>query len=460
MAFRGQRFHVNLSDDEDETSLPNPRGDFAEGALPFNFVSDIKERPTTAAKPPSVPKFKSTTTGFPEHKKRTKISAFKQQRVPNENGNPATSAVSTAATTSQTPFHTNASSLTQGDISFNETERRKIDEENRQRLEAMSEAEIEQERQELFSALDPSLIERLLKRANIDEGRGDTGLYPEDDFKLQDIKENQGEIHSPPAEETDGAPVPIPQPTGKKIKASKTVSFVDDDVEPLEPIGVHPASETDPSLPPLPTIHFPTSHSTPDLDPSDPDFLANLHTKYFPSLPADPSKLAWMAPIPTPQSPADLSSPYSPQQTALPPSALRFNFRGALLPPRIARAIPVTKGLHHHGEAPEAAGYTIPELARLARSAFPAQRCLAFQMLGRVLYRLGRGEWSGSGGDGDGKEVGDLEKGLWKCLEEGRVIEGLEEAGNTEGGHLGSKAYALEALWLYQKGGGKVWRNA
>jgi hypothetical protein len=112
--------------------------------------------------------------------------------------------------------------------------------------------------------------------------------------------------------------------------------------------------------------------------------------------------------------------------------------------------MPITKGLHHHGEAPEAAGYTVPELARLARSAFPAQRCVAFQTLGRLLYRLGRGEW--------GDEDSEVTKGLWRCVEEGKIIQTLEEAASAEGGHQGSKVYAVEAAWLWQKGGGKVWK--
>lgn len=112
--------------------------------------------------------------------------------------------------------------------------------------------------------------------------------------------------------------------------------------------------------------------------------------------------------------------------------------------------MPTTKGLHHHGEAPEAAGYTVPELARLARSAFPAQRCIAFQTLGRLLYRLGRGELGGEGSE--------IAMGLWRCMEEGKVVQTLEEAAGAEGGHQGSKVYAVEAVWLFQKGGGKVWK--
>lgn len=178
-------------------------------------------------------------------------------------------------------------------------------------------------------------------------------------------------------------------------------------------------------------------------------------------------------------------------------------------------------GLHHHADAPEAAGYTIPELARLARSSFPAQRCIAFQTLGRILYRLGAGHY---GPDGT-----DLVDGLWRCVDQGRVLEMLQRAavagdvvhkhdddvgydsavegegglncneretardgdgtnaasqtakyqdgeddGNTTGSsksggghphphphhpqHRSATALAIEALWNWQRGGGKRWK--
>ncbi|PFH55861.1 hypothetical protein XA68_17486 [Ophiocordyceps unilateralis] len=197
------------------------------------------------------------------------------------------------------------------------------------------------------------------------------------------------------------------------------------------------------------TTHFPAPPTLPDLDPSDPNFLATLHEKYFPNLPADPSKLAWMAPVPSKDSPADKESPYYPHEE-IGVSALRFDFRGRFLSPRVSRSISSNKGLHHHGEAPEAAGYTIAELARLARSAVPAQRCMAYQTLGRILYRLGRGEW--------GKTEDDpIAMGVWSSVKQGRVLESLFEAAAAgEGGHRGSRAYATEALWLFDKGGWKV----
>ena len=437
MDLRGQRFTVDLSDDEDERGASSILPSDALPSISSAFIGDIKERPTTA---PSAPKLKTTPTGFPEHKKRTRISAFKQQRGGSKK--PAAADTRDASALPRPPPASNAaSSLTQRAPTFDESERLRIDQENKQRLDSMSNEEIEEERQELLTALDPSLVERLLKRANLDEGRGDTGIEPPPE-KVQGVSEENT------AEEPT---VSAPRPAGRPV-AVKSVKF-EDDTEPAERIDLQPVSKTpviSASDLPQSTIHFPSPPSAPDLDPADPSFLENLHSKYFPDLPADPSKLAWMAPIPTHGSTADQESPYYPAHEALPASALRFDFRGGILPPRISRAMPSTKGLHHHGEAPEAAGYTVPELARLARSAFPAQRCIAFQTLGRLLYRLGRGEW--------GDEDGEITKGLWRCVEEGKIIQTLEEAASAEGGHQGSKVYAIEAAFLYHKGGGKVWK--
>lgn len=420
---------VDLSDDEDERASPSilPSNGFP--TLPF--IGDIQEREVA---PPSAPRMKSTPTGFPEHKKRTKISAFKQQR----GGVAAPTEPKVETQTAQVPLR--PAPRDPRNDGFDAEERRRIDEENKKKLDAMSTEEIEEERQELLAGLNPSLIERFLRKANLDEGRGDTGIEPPS-WREEDARKAK------PALEEPIKLVTAPKPAGNLVAAEKSVRFEEDE-KPTEPAtgSLAEFSSSDPA------IHFPNPPAVQDLDPSDPSFLENLHNKYFPNLPNDPSKLAWMAPVPTHGSIADQESPYYPAHESLPASALRFDFRGGLLPPRISRAMPSTKGLHHHGEAPEAAGYTVPELARLARSAYPAQRCIAFQTLGRLLYRLGRGEW--------GAEDSEINMGLWRCVEEGKILDTLEEAANASGGHQGSKVYAVEAVWLWQKGGGKRWKAA
>lgn len=315
----------------------------------------------------------------------------------------------------------------------------------------MSPDQIEEERQELLNRLDPRIVQMFLRRANIDEPSSPSPF--DEPPEADENKEVPPKPEESPAVPTEDSATP----SKNNDKPKKSVRFEEDAPPPEPPADLFEAT-SEPPRPTAPsnadafaanTTHFPHPDALPDLDPSDPNFLQTLHSKYFANLPADPSKLAWMAPIPTPDSVADRESPYYPGQSSLPISALRFDFKGQLLAPSTSRTIPVTQGLHHHGQAPEAAGYTIAELGILARSAVPAQRCIAFQTLGRILYKLGRGVW----GDGEG----DLAKGIWRTAQENRVMDSLLEAADVpEGqGHRGSRAYAVEALWLFEKGGWK-----
>ncbi|XP_044715527.1 transcription factor Rba50 [Hirsutella rhossiliensis] len=364
---------------------------------PTLLIGDVVERHLSATKAVEFPALQTSSTGFPQHKRRWKSSAFKKQRS-GAGSEPETGSDADASRSS-------AQGVTQ-QLGLDEAERRRIDQENRQKIASMSPQEIAQAQDDIMQGLNPTLVQRLLQRANIDDHIEPSPFDP------------------PASEHKEKTPAP---PEDKALTQIPPNLF---------PITNQPKS-----------THFPAPPSLPDIDPSDPNFLATLHEKYFPSLPADPSKLAWMAPVPSKDSPADKESPYYPHPE-IGVSALRFDFRGRFLSPRISRSIPSTRGLHHHGEAPEAAGYTVAELARLARSAVPAQRCMAYQTLGRILYRLGHGEW--------GKTENDpIAMGVWDSMKQGRVLESLLEAAAGEGGHRGSRAYATEALWLFEKGGWK-----
>jgi hypothetical protein len=204
----------------------------------------------------------------------------------------------------------------------------------------------------------------------------------------------------------------------------------------------------------------------PNLDPSSPSFLADLQTHYFPDTPHNPSTLSWLQlPSRDPHDP-DASSAYHPASivTSVSPSALRFSLSGTVLSPSTSLSLPTSLGLHHHAQDPEAAGYTIPELAILSRSTLPAQRCIAWQVVGRILFRLGKGEF--------GERGSALVEGLWSVVErEGVVARMLEEAGGESdrtvangdsagekrggiGRHASAKAWAVEGVWLWRKGGG------
>ncbi|MCJ1483775.1 hypothetical protein MMC06_003943 [Schaereria dolodes] len=465
MAVRGQRFHLDLdSDREDEDEDDRNGTSTSSPILGLGFVRDVTERATTLAKPPSPPKFKASETGFPLHKSRNIQSRFKQtrQKVPIQEvqvnnssfPKPSHSTLPVISPGSKTRFDGPDQFDQHQGAADDDAERRDIDKENKERLSQMSAADIELERGEIISGLSPSLIERLLKRANIDDGRTDTTTSTSSEGALSPSQ--PGESGMRPSRKTfpkrvtfERSEEPARLNTDSQSPAEPTS---DPDAPPMAPPSDRQPVSTEIPLPLPPQIHFPHPPTTPSLDPSDPNFLENLHSKYFPHLPADPSKLAWMAPIPTEDSPADKDSPYNPSQDSLPPSAIRFDFKGRLIPPRLARQIASTKGLHHHGIAPEAAGYTVPELAHLSRSAIAAQRCVAYQTSGRILFRLGRGDF--------GVEGEELYHGLWKCIEEGRVIDTLvAEAGLEDGrGNRSCKITATEAVWLWRKGGGKRWK--
>lgn len=397
---------------------------------PTLLIGDIVERDST--KPVSDPSEDPTpisSTGFPQHKRRWKSSAFKERRA-------------AGAGSADKPSSSQAEKPSQA-ASFEEVERKRIDQENRQKLEDMTPDEIIQAQRDIMNGLNPAMIQRLLQRSTIDAPAKDSP------FDLPKKEEASRESQLPPpkieVEDTSAPAKPIAIPETISAESRKPLDIPDDYDEDAEP------PQPPPDLFPITDLpkgtHFPAAPNLPDLDPSDPNFLQTLHQKYFPNLPADPSKLAWMAPVPTKGSVADKESPYYPH-AEIAVSALRFDFRGQFLSPRVSRSIPSSKGLHHHGQAPEAAGYTIEELAHLARSAVPAQRCIAFQTLGRILYRLGTGEW--------GKTEDDpIATGVWNSVKKGRVLDTLTEAAANEGGHRGSRAYATEALWLFEKGGWK-----
>ncbi|KAG6178595.1 hypothetical protein E4U36_006286 [Claviceps purpurea] len=412
------------------------------------LIGDIVERESRENRPVEFPVAAPSSTGFPQHRRRWQGSAFKQKR--------AGSAPSNAK--AHTASHNGASSQKNGqDKTLEEVERSRIDEENKRKLASMSPEEIAQAQDDIMNGLNPTLIQRLLQRANIDESSSSPSPFdtPASNDAAPELAEQQKssppQINIPSTEPAPGTESETPSARTDPSSDSKdgapkppkkiAENYDEDEAPPQIPPDLFPIAH-----PPKPT-HFPAPPNLPDLDPSDPNFLATLHEKYFPNLPADPSKLAWMAPIPTQDSVADKDSSYYPHPE-IAVSALRFDFRGRFLSPRVSRSIPSTKGLHHHGEAPEAAGYTIAELSRLARSAVPAQRCIAYQTLGRILYRLGRGEW--------GKTEDDaIATGIWVAIKKGKVLESLMEAAAGEGGHRGSRAYATEALWLFERGGWK-----
>ncbi|XP_040854016.1 RNA polymerase II-associated protein 1-like [Ochotona curzoniae] len=70
----------------------------------------------------------------------------------------------------------------------------------------------------------------------------------------------------------------------------------------------------------------------------------------------------------------------------------RFSLQGELL--AADADLPTHLGLHHHGEEPERAGYSLQELFHLTRSQVSQQRSLALQVLSQILSRAQAGEFA------------------------------------------------------------------
>ncbi|KAG5440549.1 hypothetical protein PCK2_000374 [Pneumocystis canis] len=218
-----------------------------------------------------------------------------------------------------------------------------INEENMQKISKMSLEEIKNEKEELMTSLNPKLVQKLMQKKGLDKD-------------VDDYMNKKKKVHFPYPDQQD----------------QNTSLSSCDEKEQKQPL--------------VSNIHFPTPPPFGDLDPSSPDFFKHLHSKYFPDLPVDPSKLAWM----TPPTKAEDMMEYHESMSEIAPESIRFDFNGDILSPRISRQIPVYIGLHHHADAPLAAGYSIPELVHLSRSTFSAQRCIAILMLGRILYKLSK----------------------------------------------------------------------
>uniref|UniRef100_A0A4W4GH39 RNA polymerase II associated protein 1 n=1 Tax=Electrophorus electricus TaxID=8005 RepID=A0A4W4GH39_ELEEL len=95
----------------------------------------------------------------------------------------------------------------------------------------------------------------------------------------------------------------------------------------------------------------------------------------------EPEKLEWMKDLPAPR-----------RQGTKKAMQARFDFSGTLIPP--AEDLPVHLGLHHHGDEPELAGYSLQEIFLLSRSKLTQQRSLALNTLAHILSKAHAGEYS------------------------------------------------------------------
>ncbi|KAI8919223.1 hypothetical protein DFJ77DRAFT_453408 [Powellomyces hirtus] len=204
-----------------------------------------------------------------------------------------------------------------------------VHEENLRTLESMSMTEIEEAQAEIRAKLDPSLIAMLEARASKKYGE------PTDsEHSRTKRSQNESNIKSAVKElskESEIEMTVLPQPLSNAVSQLK--GKVD-------------------------------GGNLPDLS-------------WIPQDQLEYEKLEWTADLP------DDQQPPLPSQDA---SDLRFGFSGEVI--EMDKDIPHHHGLHHHGDEPMKAGYSVDELLSLSRSTAPSQRALALRILATIVANL------------------------------------------------------------------------
>ncbi|XP_056122321.1 RNA polymerase II-associated protein 1 [Rhinichthys klamathensis goyatoka] len=215
----------------------------------------------------------------------------------------------------------------------------KIHEENQARLQAMSQSEILEEQRKLLAQLDPRLVDFVRSR------------------KAQRTPES--ESSSKPVQKENFPPNSTSTELDHTMKAQESQRDTMEDYEEDEnPLVVQPPI-TEEELPIKPQKVW-------------------LHMDKV-----ELDKLEWTRDLPAP---SRLSTKKAMQA--------RFDFAGTLIP--ATKDLPTHLGLHHHGEEPELAGYSLQELFLLSRSQLNQQRNLAVSTLANVLTKARAGEYTSS----------------------------------------------------------------
>lgn len=219
----------------------------------------------------------------------------------------------------------------------------KIHEENQAKLQAMSQSEILEEQRKLMAQLDHRLVDFLRSR------------------KAQ--RTPGSESASGPVQREDFLNEPLPNSTSPqlyhtiKAQESQRDTMEDDEEDENQLVAQPPITEEE--LPIQPQKEW-------------------LHMDKV-----EQEKLEWTRDLPAPR-----------KQSTKKAMQARFDFAGTLIPP--TKDLPTHLGLHHHGEEPELAGYSLQELFLLSRSQLNQQRNLAVSTLANVLAKVQAGEYISS----------------------------------------------------------------
>ncbi|RPD56637.1 hypothetical protein L226DRAFT_615407 [Lentinus tigrinus ALCF2SS1-7] len=380
-----------------------------------SLVGSIFERKPVAK--PIAPSAPTTNTGFPAVKHRSQ-SAFARARATGS----AKRAQQVPTVQSSAPPRKDASQS-----SVPEDWRAQVEEDNRRRVEAMTEEEREQERAEILEKFGPGIADvlrraRATREANQRSGGEKVGLEPSAFSSPHQPRGEVGEIgsRSPSPESTPrprlgertpsftsvfpprASPPTSTSSTRPSSRSERRIRFAE-----LTPDDIHVYESAPPSprkralaLPPPSDADGPTislgrwkstalsrinsSDPTPDAEKGEPSEQVgdleegtpeDIRRRFFPTAPPNDPSLEW------------IQGDAEPEEEATP--TVRFDLSGTPISAKLSASLPTHLGLHHHAEGSHA-GYTLEDIFMLSRSTVPAQRATMLGVLAKVAHRLAR----------------------------------------------------------------------
>uniref|UniRef100_A0A3P8TYU8 RNA polymerase II associated protein 1 n=1 Tax=Amphiprion percula TaxID=161767 RepID=A0A3P8TYU8_AMPPE len=229
-----------------------------------------------------------------------------------------------------------------GSDSSGETMR--IHKENQAKLQAMSQSAILEEQQKLLSQLDPGLVEFVRSRkAQSVPSAASPSKHAEDKSNKEDLPLQNA------SRELKSASANVLFQKGQEVEMEGEEEEEEEEVSP-------PPAVTEEDLPVKPRKEW-------------------VHMDKL-----EPEKLEWMRDLPAPRRKGTKKAMQA-----------RFDFTGSLIAP--TEDLPTHLGLHHHGEEPDRAGYSLKELFLLSRSQIIQQRSLALSTLANILSKARAGEY-------------------------------------------------------------------
>lgn len=353
--------------------------------------------------------------------------------------------------------------------------RKQVEEENRQRVAAMTEEEREQERREILEKFGPDVGEILRKArearlrrekelAGIEDGREEIPLVsspPRSPTLSSDGKLNvsvtksradtlSGRVSRPSSPPPSAMSRPGTRPSSRADRRIRFAELTPTDIHVYESAPPSPRKKALALPPPSPAdgpvkslgqwkgnvgpIRRRDAHVPLD-DPPAPMVTSfeegtpeDIRRRFFPTAPAHDPSLEWIE--------GGGPSKSSGASVAPPDSTLRFDLTGTPIPPELSATLPTHLGLHHHADG-DRAGYTLEDVFLLSRSTVPAQRATMLGVLSRIVWRLGKGR-----AQDPGQRIPELQ-GQAEAVRRRALAAGVEAMG--ERGSVGPRA--VDLMW-------------